>query len=77
MRRGPAPCPKVSPISSIAFYQEQYAAALKQAEAAELPSVRERSMRSAAAWQAMVEQLERFESQKARNAELKHAAAHS
>lgn len=52
-------------MSNKEFYAEQAAAARLQANEATLPSVRERCMRSAAAWEAMLERQQSFEAQRA------------
>ena len=61
--------------TGIDFYRSQAAEAMRQAGEAALPSVRERCERSAAAWQAMIERVESFEEQKAKNLAAKSAAA--
>lgn len=54
-------------MSTKEFYAEQAAAARLQADEATLPSVRDRCMRSAAAWQVMLDRQVSFESQRAAN----------
>lgn len=54
-------------MSNTEFYAEQVSAARRQADEATLPSVRERCMRSAAAWQTMLDRQQAFEKQRANN----------
>jgi hypothetical protein len=56
-------------MQTIDFYRAQADAALRESQAADLPSIRERALRSAAAWTAMVELLEGIAEQKAVNDE--------
>ena len=58
-----------------AQYRANAQAALDQAEAAELANVRERCLRSAAAWTQMAERAERHEESRARTEAMKAAAA--
>ena len=62
-------------MSQADYYRRQAAAALQQASEATLPSVRERCQRSAAAWEAMAEQMDSLAAHKARNLANKAVSA--
>jgi hypothetical protein len=58
---------KETAMQAIEFYRVQALDMRQQAEAAALPSVRERCERAASAWEAMIDRAEKFEAQKAVN----------
>ena len=61
--------------SSLEFYLARAAEARREAEAATLANVRERCLRSEAAWLSMAERAERTEKMRARSEADKAAAA--